>query len=109
VCIFGAMWTFRFRVPFMTSFLPSISPNQHRWVPNCGWTTFRIRCDTDIEHAIWQMRLSYLRYAFKFEADPSRFFKTEAARLHLNPDQVTILSRLIPAWAAPKKHLSLPA
>jgi hypothetical protein len=31
---------------------------QHRWVPDSGWTTFRIRGDKDIEHAIWLMRLS---------------------------------------------------
>lgn len=24
---------------------------QHRWVPNSGWTTFRIRGDRDVEHA----------------------------------------------------------
>jgi hypothetical protein len=48
---------------------------QHRWVPDSGWTTFRIRGDKDIEHAIWLMRLSYLRYALKFEAGPFRFLE----------------------------------
>jgi hypothetical protein len=82
---------------------------QHRWVPDSGWTTFRIRGDKDIEHAIWLMRLSYLRYRLKFEADPFRFLEAEADRLHLSPGLVTILSRLIAAGAAPKKDLSIPA
>jgi hypothetical protein len=84
---------------------------QHRWVPDSGWTTFRIRADKEVEHAIWLMRLSYLRYALKFEADPFRFLEAEAEaeadRLHLVPDLVTIFSRFIPAGAAPKKDLGI--
>jgi luciferase-like monooxygenase len=38
---------------------------EHRWVPNSGWTTFRIRGEADIDHAIELMRISYLRYAAK--------------------------------------------
>ena len=36
---------------------------EHRWVPNSGWTTFKIRGEADIEPAIELMRISYLRYA----------------------------------------------
>jgi len=36
---------------------------EHRWVPNSGWTTFRIRGEADIAHAIELMRISYVRYA----------------------------------------------
>ena len=37
---------------------------EHRWVPNSGWITFRVRSrsEEDLRHAIWLMRLSYLRY-----------------------------------------------
>ena len=83
--------------------------DQHRWVPDSGWTTFRIHGDKDVEHAIWLIRLSFIRYTLKFEADPYRFLEAEADRLQLGPDLVTILSRLIPAGAAPKKDLSIPA
>jgi hypothetical protein len=38
---------------------------QHRWVPDSGWITFRIRNGQDVDHALWLMRLSYLRYALK--------------------------------------------
>ena len=83
--------------------------DQHRWVPDSGWTTFHIRGDEGVEHAIWLMRLSYLRYALKSAPDPSQLLETEAVRLHLSPDLVILLSRLLPAGAAPHKSLSIPA
>lgn len=82
---------------------------QHRWVPDSGWTTFRIRGDKDAGHAIWLLRLSYVRYALKLEADPFRSLEVEADRLHLDPDLITVLSRFIRGAAAPKKDLSIPA
>jgi luciferase-like monooxygenase len=36
---------------------------EHHWVPNSGWITFRIRSEQDFDNALWLMRLSYLRYA----------------------------------------------
>jgi hypothetical protein len=33
----------------------------HRWVPNSGWITFQMRSEKDLSHALWLMRLSYLR------------------------------------------------
>src|SRR5215831_1850766 len=58
---------------------------EHRWVPNSGWITFRIRHEEDITHALWLMRLSFLRYALKEAADPSRLFEKESEGLRLNP------------------------
>jgi luciferase-like monooxygenase len=58
---------------------------QHRWVPNSGWITFRIRSEQDITHALWLMRLSYLRYALKEATDPRRLFEKESEGLRLNP------------------------
>jgi hypothetical protein len=46
------------------------------------------------------MRLSYLRYALKSAPDPAQLLETEAVRLHLNPDLVSLLSQLIPKSAA---------
>jgi hypothetical protein len=42
---------------------------QHHWVPNSGWTTFHVRDEGDFQHALWLMRLSYLRYAIKTASD----------------------------------------
>jgi hypothetical protein len=38
---------------------------EHRWVPNSGWINFHVRSEDDFKHAMWLMRLSYLRYALK--------------------------------------------
>ena len=38
---------------------------EHQWVPNSGWTTFRIRNEEDVRHALWLLRLSYSRYTSK--------------------------------------------
>ena len=34
---------------------------QHHWVPNSGWITFRVRNAGDLSNAMWLMRLSYIR------------------------------------------------
>lgn len=83
--------------------------NKHRWVPNSGWTTFNIRGAKGVEHAIWLMRLSYLRYALKSAPDPVQLLETESEHLHLNPNLASLLSRFIPAGAAPHKSLYIPA
>src|SRR6266566_2539895 len=47
---------------------------EHRWVPNSGWITFRVRCRSEevLRDAIWLMRLSYLRYALKKASEPRK-------------------------------------
>jgi Family of unknown function (DUF5519) len=46
---------------------------ERRWVPNSGWITFQVRDEGEIKHAVWLMRLSYLRYALKAASDPRRY------------------------------------
>jgi hypothetical protein len=50
---------------------------EHRWVPNSGWTTFQIRSEEALSHALWLMRLSYLRYTLKSATDPQKLFEQE--------------------------------
>jgi Family of unknown function (DUF5519) len=69
---------------------------QHRWVPNSGWITFRISSEADIEHALWLMRLSYLRYALKEATDPRRLFEQESEELRLSPRFKSLLEPFIP-------------
>jgi hypothetical protein len=69
---------------------------QHHWVPNSGWVTFRVRTEQDTHHALWLMRLSYLRYALKTAADPQRFFEQESERLHLNNQFKSLLKAFMP-------------
>lgn len=69
---------------------------QHPWVPNSGWITFRIRSEQDIAHALWLMRLSYLRYALKKATDPSRLFEQESEELRLSPRFKSLLEPFVP-------------
>ena len=55
----------------------------HRWVPNSGWTTFQIRSEEDLSHALWLMRLSYLRYTLKSATDPQKLFEQESEQTAL--------------------------
>ena len=73
---------------------------EHRWVPNSGWTTFRVRSEKDFDHAIWLMRLSYLRYALKSAADPRRLFAQEAEALCLTARFQSLLEAFLPGRAA---------
>lgn len=66
---------------------------QHHWVPNSGWITFRIRNEQDIDHALWLMRMSYLRYALKMANDPHGMLGRECENLHLTPQFRTLLEK----------------
>ena len=57
---------------------------EHRWVPNSGWATFRVRTHKDLQHSIWLMRLSYFRYMLKTAADPGELFEEASRELRLN-------------------------
>jgi hypothetical protein len=68
---------------------------QHHWVPNSGWTTFRVRNEEDLSHALWLMRLSYLRYALKTANDPRELLEQESAELNLGPEFKSLLERFV--------------
>lgn len=69
---------------------------EHRWVPNSGWTTFQVRNDDDLKSALWLMRLSYLRYALKTAADPRGLLEQESQELDLNPEFRLLLEPFVP-------------
>ena len=58
---------------------------EHRWVPDSGWITLRIRGEEDLRQAVWLLRLSYLRYLLKTVADPRQVLERESEELRLNP------------------------
>ena len=72
---------------------------EHRWVPNSGWITYRVRKEIDLQHAVWLMRLSYVRYALKTVADPRDFFEQESEQLRLSPGFKSLLELFIPKSA----------
>lgn len=73
---------------------------QHRWVPDSGWITFHLRREQDLSHAIWLMRLSYLRYALKAardsSQDPRQMLDQQCEELHLQLRYKSLLEAHIP-------------
>ena len=72
---------------------------EHRWVPNSGWITFRVRTEEDLDHAVWFLRLSYLRYALKRVPNPRSLLKQESEELRLSPQFESLLEPFIPSTA----------
>jgi luciferase-like monooxygenase len=50
----------------------------HHFLPNSGWVTFRIHGSENLSHALWLMRLSYLRYRLKSVSNPVIFWRRKA-------------------------------
>lgn len=73
---------------------------EHHWVPNSGWITFQVRGEEDLKHALWLMRLSYMRYALKIACDPRRFLDEQSEELQLSPQLKSLLEPLLPRSAA---------
>jgi hypothetical protein len=82
---------------------------EHHWVPNSGWITFRIRSEQDLIHALWLMRLSYLRYVLKAAADPRKVFEQESERLDLSPRFKSLLEPFVPKTAKQVSAEPIPA
>jgi Family of unknown function (DUF5519) len=70
---------------------------EHPWVPDSGWVTFRIRTDRDVQHAVWLMRLSYFRYALKAAADPAQLLAEAKEELQLSHRFEALLRQFLPA------------
>ena len=69
---------------------------EHQWVPNSGWVTFRVRSDRDLQHAVWLMRLSYFRYALKTAANPGEMFAKASRELQLTAQFKSLLEQFVP-------------
>ena len=74
---------------------------RHRWAPNTGWVTFRVRDEADIERAVWLMRLSYLRFALKAAADPHQLLEDESKSLRLDSRLRELLGHFVPSRPQP--------
>jgi hypothetical protein len=74
--------------------------DEHRWVPNSGWTTFHVRGEADLRHALWLMRLSYLRYELRAASDPHGMLEHESQALGLSPHLKSLLQQHLPTRPA---------
>jgi len=72
---------------------------EHHWVPNSGWITFRVRTEDDLKHSVWLMRLSYVRYALKTANDPRGLLEQESEGLHLSANFRSLLEPFVPQTA----------
>jgi hypothetical protein len=82
---------------------------EHHWVPNSGWITFRMRSEEDFSHALWLMRLSYLRYALKTSTEPRKLFEQESEGLRLNPHVKSLIEPFVPKTAKQVSAEPVPA
>ena len=73
---------------------------EHHWVPNSGWITFQIRGEEDFKHAVWLMRLSYLRYALKTASDPRQYLDEQSEELQLSPQLKSLFEPFLPKSVA---------
>lgn len=79
---------------------------EHRWVPDSGWVSFRIRSEHDLEHALWLFRLSYLRYALRRASEPQALLEQESERLHLSGQFKSLLEQHVPADRRPAQPVA---
>jgi hypothetical protein len=83
--------------PIRDALLAERLAEEHHWVPNSGWVTFRVRSDKDLQRAIWLMRLSYSRYALKTAADPRKVFAEVSEELQLTDRFKSLLEQFVPS------------
>jgi hypothetical protein len=95
----GGIVDIPFTRPVRDTLLADGLAEQHHWVPNSGWITFRMDSEEDLSHALWLLRLSYLRYALKRASDPQKLFEQESEQLHLSPRFKSLLERFVPKTA----------
>ena len=83
--------------------------DEHHWVPDSGWITFHLRSEDDLGHALWLMRISYLRYALKAATDPRGLLEHEAEGLRLSAEFRALLEPFLPRTARPVSTEPFPA
>ena len=74
--------------------------DKHHWVPDSGWITYGLRSESQLEHVLWLLRLSYLRYALRTAAEPRDLFEQESRQLKLSPRFQSLLEPFMPKSVA---------
>jgi hypothetical protein len=105
----GGIVDIPFPRPVRNALLSEGLAEEHRWVANSGWITFNVRRDEDLKHALWLLRLSYLRYTLKTASDPRKLLEQESDALHLSPRFRSLLEPFVPKTANHVSAEPLPA
>ena len=74
---------------------------KHPWSPESGWISFHPAAEDGTRHAIWLMRLSYLRYALRKAPDAITHLEHESEELHLSPSFRALLRSSCTGSSAP--------
>lgn len=82
--------------PFRDALLAESQAQEHSLTQDSNRVVFHIRTAADLDHALWLLRLSYLRYALKAVPDPLKRFEEESERLRLTPRLRCALQRFVP-------------
>jgi hypothetical protein len=91
----GGVIDIPFPKPMHDALLAEGLAEEHHWVPNSGWTTFRVRREEQMQHALWLMRLSYARYAIKNAHASQRVFQEESLGLELREPFRSLLEQFV--------------
>lgn len=102
----GGIVDIPFPRPVRDALLDEHLAEEHQWVPNSGWVTFRVRTGDDLQHAVWLLRLSYVRYALKTDVNPREMAEREADKLGLNARFRLLLQTFIRPSAAARESTS---
>ena len=73
--------------------------SKHHVLTDSGWISFRVRSENDVPHAIWLLKLSYLRYVLKRnnQAKTQTNGDGELKALNLSDRLLTVLEKAIGA------------
>lgn len=106
---YGGIVDIPFTRPIHDELLNEKLAEKHHWVPDSGWITFRFRSARELNHAIWLLRLSYLRYALKAVDNPKKLLQDESDELQLSARLRTLFEVFIPKSAEPVSAEPIPA
>ena len=73
--------------------------SKHHVLTDSGWISFRVRSENDVPHAIWLLKLSYLRYVLKRnnQAKAQTNQDKELRALNLSDGLITVFEKAIGA------------
>jgi hypothetical protein len=103
----GGILDIPFPRPLRDALLAEGLAEEHHWIPNSGWITFQIHNGDDFHHAVWLLRLSYLRYALKTAPEPRELLNRQREELGLSPRFGSLLEPFLPANASPALRAGL--
>jgi len=96
----AALSIFLSRDRFVTHFWTGVLQKNIIGFPTLGGLPSCVRTEQDLQHALWLLRLSYIRYALKTDHDPRRLFEQESECLQLSPRFASLLAQFLPAESA---------